>query len=194
MGPDLVAAARLATRVNGGDASFAVADAAWVPFADASFDVVVGMNVLHHLSRPALARAVREAYRLLTPGGIAVFYEPVENSRVLGWLRDAIPAPATRKGRKGRPSILQRRAWQAYQAELDDRSLTTREIRRAAVSFAEVHARGYGVLVRLKRFVGEGRRKRLPELDARMLAAVPFLERFGRHVLVVSRKAPATAV
>jgi ubiquinone/menaquinone biosynthesis C-methylase UbiE len=46
-------------------------DAEDLPFADASFDLVVGHAVLHHL--PDLDRAFREFHRVLRPGGCLVF-------------------------------------------------------------------------------------------------------------------------
>jgi SAM-dependent methyltransferase len=47
------------------------ADAESLPFADASFDLVLGHAVLHHL--PDLERAFREFHRVLNPGGYVVF-------------------------------------------------------------------------------------------------------------------------
>ncbi len=47
------------------------ADAESLPFADDSFDLVLGHAVLHHL--PDLERAFREFHRVLTPGGYIVF-------------------------------------------------------------------------------------------------------------------------
>ena len=46
-------------------------DAESLPFADASFDLVSGHAVLHHLPDPA--RALRECFRVLAPGGTLVF-------------------------------------------------------------------------------------------------------------------------
>jgi SAM-dependent methyltransferase len=45
-----------------------------LPFAEAGFDGLVGLNVLHHL--PDLTRATREFARVLRPGARAVFCEP----------------------------------------------------------------------------------------------------------------------
>jgi SAM-dependent methyltransferase len=47
------------------------ADAASLPFADQSFDLVLGHAVLHHL--PDLERAFAEFHRVLKPGGRIVF-------------------------------------------------------------------------------------------------------------------------
>ncbi len=46
-------------------------DAAAVPFGDASFDLVFGHAVLHHL--PDLDAAFREFRRVLRPGGVVAF-------------------------------------------------------------------------------------------------------------------------
>jgi ubiquinone/menaquinone biosynthesis C-methylase UbiE len=50
-------------------ADFVLGDGERLPFADASFDVVYSNGVLHHT--PDTARAVREHYRVLRPGGVA---------------------------------------------------------------------------------------------------------------------------
>src|SRR5271167_3170811 len=47
------------------------ADAERLPFADASFDVVLGHAVLHHI--PDLPRAFAEFERVLAPGGTVLF-------------------------------------------------------------------------------------------------------------------------
>lgn len=51
----------------GVNANFLVADAAELPFPDASFDVVVSTLALHHWERPE--DALREIRRVLAPGG-----------------------------------------------------------------------------------------------------------------------------
>ncbi|HWT24259.1 MAG TPA: class I SAM-dependent methyltransferase, partial [Solirubrobacteraceae bacterium] len=49
----------------------AACDAAALPFADGSFDLVLGHAVLHHL--PELDRAFAEFRRVLRPGGVLLF-------------------------------------------------------------------------------------------------------------------------
>ena len=53
------------------DVTTATADAEALPFADASFDLVLGHAVLHHI--PDLGRAFRELHRVLRPGGVFLF-------------------------------------------------------------------------------------------------------------------------
>lgn len=59
-----------------------------VPLPDDSVDLVFGNAVLHHLD---LERCAGEVYRVLKPGGRAIFKEPVRDSRVLRALRPLVP-------------------------------------------------------------------------------------------------------
>jgi ubiquinone/menaquinone biosynthesis C-methylase UbiE len=88
MGTDLLQFARGGARVTGADltprsveiskkrfrlydtpASFIITDGERLPFADESFDVVYSNGVLHHT--PGTDVAIREAHRVLRPGGTA---------------------------------------------------------------------------------------------------------------------------
>jgi ubiquinone/menaquinone biosynthesis C-methylase UbiE len=104
-------AARLGVEVQ-----TAVADAERLPFADHSFDLVLGHAVLHHI--PDLPRAFREFERVLAPGGTLVFAgEPSRYgdrlARVPKRLASAI-APAWRLAMRAGP------AWHDGQADPDE--------------------------------------------------------------------------
>jgi len=67
------------------DATFVDGAAQSLPFADASFDCVLGTLMLHHLSKPARIEFFREARRVLRPGGrllLIDFAKPERRSRM----------------------------------------------------------------------------------------------------------------
>lgn len=105
-----------------------------------------------------LKNAMAEVYRVLKDDCVAVFSEPIENSRVFNFIQNLIPV-----GERGkeyhRPSILQRRAWARYLETLDDRALTNRELAQAGHQFSSVKFWPYGLLVRLSRLVQKHRAK-----------------------------------
>jgi SAM-dependent methyltransferase len=72
--------------------AFLRADAEWLPFADASFDAVVGAFVLNHL--PGLEAALAELARVLAPGGRAALcvWDRPPRSRLVSLLGDAARA------------------------------------------------------------------------------------------------------
>jgi SAM-dependent methyltransferase len=70
------------------DHDFKVGSAHDLPVQDASVDVVFGIAILHHLD---LALASKEVFRVLKPGGRAIFLEPVRNSKLIWFIRRLIP-------------------------------------------------------------------------------------------------------
>jgi SAM-dependent methyltransferase len=87
---DIIKLALQRLKLNGvtSGVRFFVASAHDLPLADESVDVVFGMAILHHLDLPPVAR---EVYRVLRRGGLAIFYEPVRNSKVVKFVRNLIP-------------------------------------------------------------------------------------------------------
>jgi ubiquinone/menaquinone biosynthesis C-methylase UbiE len=82
-------------------------DAAELPFEDASFDLVLGHAVLHHL--PALERSFAEFARVLRPGGTLFFAgEPSRRGdRIAAWPKRAAmrAAPLWRRAVRARPAV-----------------------------------------------------------------------------------------
>ena len=58
-------------------------------FLGQTFDAIIGYAALHHL--PNLDDLSKQIYDRLNPGGVAVFAEPVVNSKALDRLRKCIP-------------------------------------------------------------------------------------------------------
>ena len=71
---------------------FSIMDANNLEFADASFDVVFGGGILHHLD---FFRALDGVRRVLKPGGIMVFHEPLAVNPVGKLVRVLTPAART---------------------------------------------------------------------------------------------------
>jgi SAM-dependent methyltransferase len=69
-----------------------VADAEHLPYADNSFDAVVGSGILHHLD---LAAAWAEITRVLRPEGRAIFSEPLGHNPALRLFRRLTPDART---------------------------------------------------------------------------------------------------
>jgi len=72
---------------------FYVMDAHKLKFPDNSFDAVIGGNILHHLD---LETALKEISRVLKPGGICVFHEPLDMNPVGRIVRKLTPSARTK--------------------------------------------------------------------------------------------------
>lgn len=57
-------------------------------FEDGRFDMSIGFAILHHLS---LTPALRELHRVLRPGGVALFGEPLGSNPIINMYRRATP-------------------------------------------------------------------------------------------------------
>jgi SAM-dependent methyltransferase len=87
--PEAIAEARAA---RGHLGRFEVMDAMAMSLPDASFDLVVGRAILHHLD---IDRAVAEIDRVLRPGGHALFMEPLGDNPSAKLYRALTPAART---------------------------------------------------------------------------------------------------
>ncbi|NUQ66483.1 MAG: methyltransferase domain-containing protein [Pirellulales bacterium] len=188
LGPDLVAAAEALARANGVDCDFRQGTVADLPLDDDCFDAVVGVGILHHLSEADVRSTLRECHRVLKHGGLAVFSEPVENSRLFDFVQNLVPVFGN-DGSGSRPSVLQRKAWAKYVAARDDRAMTARELTAAGKGlFRSVTTSPHGCFVRLARGPGSSRRSRLLALDRFLFRLCPPLGHFSQTALAQYRK------
>jgi SAM-dependent methyltransferase len=74
------------------NAHFAVMDAQATSFPDAYFDFVFGIGIIHHLETE---RSLREVARILKPGGVAIFREPLGGNPVIDLYRAFTPQART---------------------------------------------------------------------------------------------------
>ena len=125
-----------------------LADAETLPFADQSYDLVLGHAVLHHL--PDLGRAFAEFHRVLRPGGRIVFAgEPSRLGNRLASLpkRAALLlGPAWRRLMRASPADLETEPGGEHELEqyVDIHAFAPRDLTRLArrAGFAEVTVRG----------------------------------------------------
>jgi 2-polyprenyl-3-methyl-5-hydroxy-6-metoxy-1,4-benzoquinol methylase len=71
-----VLAAQRVSQQLGCSCKYVVADARFLPFADASFDVVFSYSVIQHLSKPDAAVSLQEMARTLRPAGSSLVQMP----------------------------------------------------------------------------------------------------------------------
>ena len=188
IGAHLLESASKLAQQNKVEPNFCQNDIAFLPFASRSFDVVIGTAILHHLSKTGVRHSVYESHRVLKDGGMAIFHEPVENSRVFDFIQNLIPV-GTKGSRQYRPSILQRVAWQRYLEKVDERPLSVRELVSAGEKlFAQINVSPYGLLIRFQRLIGAKYRLLLTALDSYLLRVFPPLRKFSRTVLIQYQK------
>jgi SAM-dependent methyltransferase len=167
--PGSIAVARRRAELHGvADAiEFTVAAGEKLPYADDSFDVVLGKGVLHHLDATL---AAPELHRVLRSGGRAAFTEPLGTNPLLAFARDHLPYP--NKNPRGA-----------------DEPLTYDDIRAWGAPFREFGHREIELLSMVRRALGI--RRPLPALaraDDRLLARWPGLGRWCRYVVLTMAK------
>lgn len=96
IGEDLVEFANQYAEIMGVKINASKMSCIEIDFENGSFDAVVGCAILHHLPKHGVAECLKESFRVLRPGGIAVFLEPVENNKLFDFLQNCVP-----RGRPG---------------------------------------------------------------------------------------------
>jgi SAM-dependent methyltransferase len=150
-------------------ATFLAGSAHDLPLPDASVDAVMGIAILHHLD---LELASREVHRVLKPGGVAVFQEPVRNSKVIKALRAMIP-------------------YRSEEVSDYERPLTDAELRQFGSRFSRMHTRAFSLpFVNLAQVVPALRRYILSiyKVDGWILKRTRALDKLaGIRVLVLTK-------
>jgi ubiquinone/menaquinone biosynthesis C-methylase UbiE len=75
-----------------GRTEFVLMNAEELAFPDASFDMICGTAILHHLD---LERSYSEIARVMKPGELAVFLEPLGHNPFINWYRNRTPEMRT---------------------------------------------------------------------------------------------------
>ena len=152
---------RVADRIE-----FTVAPGEDLPYGDDSFDLVLGIAILHHLD---VARAGPELRRVLRSGGRAAFLEPLGTNPLIAFARDHLPYP--HKNPRGA-----------------DRPLTFRDLEAWGSSFASFDHREIELLASIRRALGVRGAPALDRTDDWLLARFPALRRYCRSTVLTMVK------
>ncbi len=152
--------------------NFSVMTTEHTTYPDEFFDVAVGVDILHHVE---VAASVRECRRVLKPGGMAIFREPVEN-RVFDTLRNLAPV---RKLVPNTPSL-------ERHVTADEKKLTGKDIETIRGVFGGLEdVASFRMLSRVGRVVPL--RIDLEKVDYRC-RSIPGFWRLRGTIVVVARK------
>ncbi|HLJ95619.1 MAG TPA: class I SAM-dependent methyltransferase [Gemmataceae bacterium] len=163
LSPGYLDEARRRAAANEVGIDFVQADGERLPFADGSFDRIWGNAVLHHLD---VRIAGRELFRVLKPGGFALFCEPWGENPLLNWARQGLPYP----GKARTP---------------DEQPLRQRQVAVLREIFPSVGVTGCQLLAMARRVVKLGPViDYLDRCDTMLLAQFPALRRYCRYVIL----------
>lgn len=147
---------------------FRLADAYATPFADDSFDIVIGANILLHLD---LDRALSEIHRVLRPGGRGVFVEPLAANPLLRLGRLLTRSTRTDTGRQ-----FTEEDWAVCARHFSDFEHVERELSTI-------------LLMPLNLLLPVGAQERLARhawaLDERLMARFPGLRKYARITFLI---------
>jgi 2-polyprenyl-3-methyl-5-hydroxy-6-metoxy-1,4-benzoquinol methylase len=158
-------------------AHFSVNTAESLDYEDEFFDVVVGVDILHHIN---ISQALTECSRVLKPGGLAIFHEPTR-APVFDTLRE------TRFGRW----IAPKEASLDRHVTHDERKLSADDLEIIRRFDPELSTERFLLFSRLDRFVRNPESKEaslLEKIDFRLFKLLPFLKTYAGIIILVLRK------
>jgi len=181
--PDnLEIAKELAKKHNVADrCHFKVMPAERLSYESDFFDLITGVDILHHIEIPV---AIKEAHRVLKPGGIAIFKEHVE-APIVDPLRNTRLVQAIAPSEKSLE----------HHITDDERKLNRDDLQIICNQFSRVEQQRFTILSRLDRLIpkaGDGVRGRLQQLDRKMMQICPLMARLGGTVVLTCQKEPQT--
>lgn len=144
--------------------NFVVSGAESLPYEDNSFDMVAGIDILHHVDIPL---ALRECKRVLKKGGKAIFREPVE-SPLLDGIRNTKPVLALA------PKDV---SFERHITE-DERKLNWKDDAEIAEVFPKIRKHHFCLFSRFDKFYRKGsdpRPSALERFDHALLKTVPAM-------------------
>jgi 2-polyprenyl-3-methyl-5-hydroxy-6-metoxy-1,4-benzoquinol methylase len=159
-------------------ADFKIGAGERLEFDDETFDVVVGVDILHHVD---IEHSVRECLRVLKRGGSAIFKEPIEVP-VFDPLRDSA---------FGRWLVPKDRSLEKHITE-DERKLTNQDLQTIRRLGARMTVKRFRLLSRLdafnKNLATSGQASPIEKFDERVFKLLPFMKTFGGDIVITLTK------
>jgi 2-polyprenyl-3-methyl-5-hydroxy-6-metoxy-1,4-benzoquinol methylase len=157
---------------------FSTSTAERLDYASEHFDVVVGIDILHHVD---ISRSVRECLRVLKPGGIAIFKEPVE-----------VPVfDPLRNTKFGRWLVPKGKSYERHITE-DERKLNTHDLDTIRELCPQLSMKRFRLFSRLKVFskrVSKGNGpSSIERFDEKVFKLFPFMQRYGGDIVITLTK------
>jgi SAM-dependent methyltransferase len=132
-------------------------------FPDASFDVIHGFGILHHIG---LESGLKEIHRLMRPGGRGLFFEHMGNSSLLERLRPKDDGHRTE----------------------DERPVRWKDVRDLSPMFARMETKAFHIISRLRTRVPVLGTPTFRQFDDLLLRAVPGLRHFASGIVIFVEK------
>lgn len=162
---------------NSTPGTFVVSVAEQLPFADETFDVVAGVDILHHVD---IVRSINEVRRVLKTNGVAVFREPIEvplldNIRNTALVKMLVPNKASLENH----------------ITEDERKLNKVDLELIKKIFPDITVERSLILSRLDKFVRRGSNPKaslLEKVDYLLCKVIPFYKKLGGAAVIVLRK------
>jgi len=145
-----------------------------LPYDDQTFDVIVGVDILHHVD---IAGSIKECLRVLKPGGHAFFKEPVEVP-----LFDALRNTTIAKWLVPKAASLERHITE------DEKKLTPEDVRTISRLCPAMTVQRFRLLSRLdafdKQLATNGGPSRIEKLDQQIFRRLPLTKQFGGDLVI----------
>lgn len=174
-----VAVSHMVFEKNGyqGRGKFQVSAAETLPYPNDYFDFIAGIDILHHID---IAKSVSECKRVLKPGGVAIFREPLEVP-FLDFLRNTwlVKLFAPKK-----------KSFELHITE-DERKLNSTDVEIINNIFPNMLLKRYFLFARFDKFLREGsdpQPSTLEKIDHFLMTRIPVLKYLGGVVIFVLRK------
>ena len=172
-------AAELADQYGMSDqTSFTTGVGEHLKYDDETFDVIVGVDILHHVD---IARSIKECLRVLKPGGHAVFKEPVE-----------VPVFDALRNTKLCTLVVPKAASLERHITEDERKLTAADLRMIKSLCPDTSVKRFRLFSRLdafnKQLATSGKSSAIEKLDEQIFRCLPFTKRFGGDLVICLRK------